>query len=68
MVDGIAAGARAFASFEDLRAACLDLPPGDFKSAAVALERQIGPRQIIGGDHFGFALVTEGDAQAGKPK
>jgi nicotinate-nucleotide--dimethylbenzimidazole phosphoribosyltransferase len=38
--DGIAAGVRAFASFEDLRAACLDLPPGDFKAAAVALARQ----------------------------
>src|SRR4051812_43498046 len=40
IVDGIAAGARAFGSFDDLRAACRDLPPGDFKAAAVALERQ----------------------------
>ena len=40
IVDGIAAGARVFTSFEDLRAACLDLPPGDVSAAAVALERQ----------------------------
>ena len=33
-------GARVFTSFEDLRAACLDLPPGDVSAAAVALERQ----------------------------
>jgi nicotinate-nucleotide--dimethylbenzimidazole phosphoribosyltransferase len=36
--DGI--GARVFTSFEDLRAACLDLPPGDVSAAALALERQ----------------------------
>ena len=33
-------GARVFASLDDLRAACLDLPPGDANAAAVALERQ----------------------------
>jgi len=39
-VDGIAGGARPFASFDDLRAACLDLPAGDLDAAAVALARQ----------------------------
>ena len=38
--DGDGIGARVFTSFEDLRAACLDLPPGDVSAAALALERQ----------------------------
>src|SRR5260370_7793543 len=38
--DGDGIGARVFTSFEDLRAACLDLPPGDLSAAALALERQ----------------------------
>src|SRR5258705_6941454 len=38
--DGDGIGARVFTSFEDLRAACLDLPPGDISAAALALERQ----------------------------
>jgi nicotinate-nucleotide--dimethylbenzimidazole phosphoribosyltransferase len=33
-------GARVFASLDDLRAGCLDLPPGDANAAAMALERQ----------------------------
>ena len=33
-------GARVFASLDDLRAACLDLPPGDANAAAMALARQ----------------------------
>ena len=38
--DGDGIGARVFTSFDDLRAACLDLPPGDVSAAALALERQ----------------------------
>src|SRR6476469_4890512 len=33
-------GARVFTSLDDLRAACLDLPPGDASAAALALARQ----------------------------
>src|SRR5262245_28617844 len=37
---GMGSGSRLFSSLDDLRAACLDLPPGDLKAAAVAAERQ----------------------------
>src|SRR5262249_53500428 len=40
---GTAIESPPFSSLDELRAACLDLPPGDLKAAAVAVERQ---RQI----------------------
>jgi nicotinate-nucleotide--dimethylbenzimidazole phosphoribosyltransferase len=36
----VGSSAPVFASFDDLRAACLDLPPGDIAAAALALGRQ----------------------------
>src|SRR5262249_56623835 len=39
-VEGTETASPIFSSLEDLRAACLDLPPGDLKAAAVAAERQ----------------------------
>src|SRR5215510_10127086 len=37
---GTAIESPPFSSLDELRAACLDLPPGDLKAAAVAVERQ----------------------------
>jgi nicotinate-nucleotide--dimethylbenzimidazole phosphoribosyltransferase len=37
---GMGSGSRLFSSLDELRAACLDLPAGDLKAAAVAAERQ----------------------------
>src|SRR5262249_61598461 len=37
---GIAIESPLFSSLDELRAACLDLPPGDLKAAAAAAERQ----------------------------
>src|SRR5262249_62189236 len=37
---GTAIESPPFSSLDELRAACLDLPPGDLKAAAVADERQ----------------------------
>jgi len=37
---GTAIESPLFSSLDELRAACLDLPPGDLKTAAVATERQ----------------------------
>ncbi len=39
-VDSIKSKSPLFSSFDDLRAACLNLPPGDLKAAALAAERQ----------------------------
>src|SRR5262249_58019858 len=39
-VEGTDTASPIFSSLDDLRAACLDLPPGDLKAAAVAAERQ----------------------------
>ena len=39
-VEGARTKSPLFSSFDDLRAACLDLPSGDLKAAAVAVQRQ----------------------------
>src|SRR6516225_3454419 len=39
-VEGTETASPIFSSLDDLRAACLDLPPGDLKAAAVAAGRQ----------------------------
>src|SRR5262249_58731905 len=39
-VEGTETASPIFSSLDDLRAACLDLPPGDLKAAAVAAQRQ----------------------------